>query len=165
MIKKTITTLHFYVLTISTMVLLPGAVALADGGSGGGSTGSGGSGGGSTGSGGSGSGSTGSGGSGSGSTGSEGILTVTWQSPLNENVTTIESLILIILNTLVIIAVPIVVLMIIYAGFMYVTARGNAEQVKKATTALTYAIIGGILVIGAVAITGIIEQTVGEFTA
>ena len=85
------------------------------------------------------------------------------RSPLGE-IDTAEEIIVAVLNALVIIAIPIIVLMIIYAGFLYITARGNAEQLRTATTALTYATIGGVLIIGAVAITGIIGSTVGEFT-
>jgi hypothetical protein len=77
----------------------------------------------------------------------------------------IEELLLVILNTFIVIAVPIIVLYIIYAGFLYVTARGNAEQTKQATQALTYAVIGGVIVIGAVAIAEVIKNVVAAFTA
>lgn len=77
---------------------------------------------------------------------------------------TIPDLLVAILNVVIVIAVPIIVLFIIYAGFLYVTARGNAEQVKTATRALTYAIIGGVLILGAVAIAEIIGNVVDEFT-
>lgn len=63
------------------------------------------------------------------------------------------------------IATPIIVLFIIYAGFKYVTAQGNAQQVQEATRALTYAIIGAVLIIGAVAISEIIANTVGALQA
>ena len=79
--------------------------------------------------------------------------------------TTLEGLIVAILNILIVIATPIIVLFIIYAGFLYVTAKGNAEQVKQATQALTYAIIGGVLIIGAVALSQIIANLVGAFRA
>ena len=69
-----------------------------------------------------------------------------------------------ILEFLIVIATPIVVLFIIYSGFMYVTARGNAQQVGQATRSLTYAIIGGVLIIGAVAISVVIKNLVGAFT-
>lgn len=112
-----------------------------------------------------GTGGTGPGDGGTGGTGSgPGIIGVTWNSPVaGGNSQTIAGIITIVLDALIIIAIPIITLMIIYAGFLYVTARGNVEQTKRATTALTYAVIGGVLVVGAVAITGIIEQTVGEF--
>ena len=76
----------------------------------------------------------------------------------------LDSFLVAVLNIIIIIATPIVVLAIIYAGFLYVTAQGNVEQTQRATRALTYSIIGGILIIGAVAISGIIASTIGEFT-
>tara|TARA_B100001989_G_C24335965_1_gene362486 strand:- start:2 stop:349 length:348 start_codon:yes stop_codon:yes gene_type:complete len=85
----------------------------------------------------------------------------TLESPIA--VTSIEGLLLAILNAFIVIAIPIVVLFIIYSGFLYVTARGNVEQTKKATTSLTYAIIGGVILIGAVAITEIVANVVDAF--
>lgn len=75
----------------------------------------------------------------------------------------ISDLLSAILNVLVVIATPFIVFMIIYAGFMYVTARGNPEQIKTASRALTYAVIGGLVVIGSTAITIIIQNVVGKF--
>ncbi len=77
----------------------------------------------------------------------------------------IEGLLTAILNIIIVIAMPIIVFFIIYAGFLYVTAGGKPEQVKQATQALTYAIIGGVLIIGAVAIATIVKNLVGSFTA
>jgi len=76
---------------------------------------------------------------------------------------TVEQVIEAILGVVVVIATPIVVFFIIYAGFLYVTARGNAQQVEQATRQLTYAIIGAILILGAVAFAGIIKQLVSAF--
>ncbi len=78
-------------------------------------------------------------------------------------VDSIQELLGLILQLVIIIATPIVVLFIIFAGFKYVTARGNASQIEEATKALTYAIIGGVLIIGAVAISKIIEDLVNSF--
>ncbi len=75
----------------------------------------------------------------------------------------IEDLVTGILNIFVIIATPIIVMFIIYAGFLYVTARGNAEQVSKATTALTYSIVGAVILLGAVALSAIIGGVVASF--
>lgn len=77
--------------------------------------------------------------------------------------TSIEQVIEAILGVVVVIATPIVVFFIIYAGFLYVTARGNAQQVEQATRQLTYAIIGAILILGAVALSGIIKQLISAF--
>lgn len=76
---------------------------------------------------------------------------------------TIQEFLVAILNVIIIIATPIVVMFIIYAGFLYVTAQGNAQQVQQATRALTYAIIGGVIIIGAVAISQIISNLVSSF--
>lgn len=69
-----------------------------------------------------------------------------------------------ILDVLLIFAVPLIVFFIIYAGFMYVTARGNAEKVKQAHDALLYALIGGLIVLGANVILEIVANTVCEIT-
>jgi hypothetical protein len=79
-------------------------------------------------------------------------------------VDSIQDLLTIILKIVIILATPIVVLFIILAGFKYVTARGNANQIEDATKALTNAIIGGVLIIGAVAISEIIKNLVNSFS-
>lgn len=68
------------------------------------------------------------------------------------------------IDVLILFAVPIIILMIIYAGFLYVVARGSEENVKKATRALTYAVVGGLLILGAKLILTIIQGTVNQLT-
>ncbi len=94
---------------------------------------------------------------------SEAQIKYTLNNPLAFN--TVQGLLVAILNVIIVIAVPIIVLFIIYAGFLYVTARGNAVQVQQATRALTYAVIGGVIVIGAVAISQIIANVANSFAA
>lgn len=77
----------------------------------------------------------------------------------------IEGLLVGILNIFIVIAVPIIILFIIYAGFLYVTARGNAQQVEQATRAFTYAVIGGVIILGAVALSEVIKNVVEAFRA
>ena len=77
----------------------------------------------------------------------------------------IQEFLVAILNIIIVIATPIVVIFIILAGFKYVTARGNPAKITEATQALTYAIIGGVLIIGAIAIARIIGNLVGAFAA
>lgn len=67
------------------------------------------------------------------------------------------------LEIAIVIATPIVIFFIIYAGFLYVTANGNPSKIENAHRAITYAIIGGVLIIGAVAIGAIIENLVNSF--
>ena len=46
----------------------------------------------------------------------------------------------------------IALVLIIYGGFMWMTARGNEEQVTSARTLLTSAVIGLIIIIGSYSI-------------
>jgi len=87
-----------------------------------------------------------------------------WDSQVDADITAggVAGLIETLLRALTVVMIPIITLMIIYSGFLYVTARGNAEQVRKATTSLTYAIIGAILIIGAIVLTEILEQSVTD---
>src|SRR5690349_14773924 len=50
-----------------------------------------------------------------------------------------------IIDIVLVFAVPLVVFFIIYAGFLYVTARGNEGTIEKAHKALLYALVGGLL--------------------
>lgn len=81
------------------------------------------------------------------------------------NISSIPDLLAAILNVVIIIAIPIIILFIMLAGFKYVTAKGNPGQIKEATQALMYAVIGGVLIIGATAIAQIIKNLVNAFAA
>jgi hypothetical protein len=54
----------------------------------------------------------------------------------------------------------IVTLAIIYAGFLFVMARGNPEELKKAKSTLFWTIIGSLVLLGAQVIASIIENTI-----
>lgn len=58
------------------------------------------------------------------------------------------------------IGIPVAAVFIIYAGFLFVTARGNEEQIKKAKTTLYWAIIGTALVVGAKVIATALQGTI-----
>lgn len=51
-------------------------------------------------------------------------------------------------------------ILMIYAGILWMTARGNEEQVTKAKNLITAAIIGLIIVMSAYAITAFVGQQV-----
>ncbi len=53
-----------------------------------------------------------------------------------------------------------VTLAIVYAGFLFVMARGNPEQLNKAKMTLFWTIIGGLVLLGAQVIANIIQNTV-----
>lgn len=70
-----------------------------------------------------------------------------------------------IIDVLLIFAVPIIVLFIMYAGFLFVTARGNETQVTKAKSALLWAVVGGVIALGAKLIIEVLQGTIEQFGA
>jgi hypothetical protein len=59
----------------------------------------------------------------------------------------------------------IAVLYIMYAGFLMVTARGDAKQVAEGRTAFTNAAIGTAILLGAWVIAKVIEATIDQLRA
>jgi len=74
--------------------------------------------------------------------------------------TSITDFLLTIIEVILIFAIPIVVLFIMYAGFLYVTSQGDEAKIKKAHSALTWAIVGGVIILGANLIIKVIQGTV-----
>ncbi len=64
-----------------------------------------------------------------------------------------------IIDIILVFALPIIVLFIMYAGYLFVTANGKPEQIKEARNALLYAVIGGVIVLGARMIFTVIQGT------
>ncbi|MFZ2189296.1 MAG: hypothetical protein WA057_06270 [Candidatus Magasanikiibacteriota bacterium] len=50
----------------------------------------------------------------------------------------------------------------VYAGYLWMTARGEEEQVKKAQKIVTESVIGLVLVLGAYAITYLVTTKLGQ---
>ncbi len=69
-----------------------------------------------------------------------------------------------ILNAAVYILFPFIVLMIVYTGFLFVAAQGNATKITQAREALVWTVVGALVVLGAKAIALAIEATVVEIT-
>lgn len=66
------------------------------------------------------------------------------------------------IDVILVIGVPIVVLAIIYSGFLFVSAQGNAEKLKTAKKAILYSVIGAVLLLGAFVIANAIGDTVND---
>lgn len=79
--------------------------------------------------------------------------------PLGKN-TTLFTVIVRVVDGLIILAIPIVVFMVIYAGFLFVTAQGNVEKLEKAKRAILYSLIGALILVGAWAIADLIRSTI-----
>lgn len=77
-------------------------------------------------------------------------------------VDSIEQFLSTLLEVVVKIAGPIVVLMIVYSGFLLVKAQGNPDELKTAKKAIMWTVIGAVIVLGAFAISKAIEGTVKD---
>lgn len=82
--------------------------------------------------------------------------------PLKADFSDIPTFIKGILNFVLMIGVPIVTLAIIYSGFLFVTARGNPEELKKAKKTFMYTLIGAALLLGSLVIANAIQGTVDQ---
>jgi hypothetical protein len=59
----------------------------------------------------------------------------------------------------------IVTLAIVYAGFLFVVARGNPEELNKAKETLKWTIVGALVLLGAQVISKVIENTIKSIGA
>ena len=65
-----------------------------------------------------------------------------------------------ILRAIVTLGSIVLTLAIIYVGFLFVKAQGNAEQISAARSALLWTVIGGLILLGAETVGLVIENTV-----
>jgi len=77
--------------------------------------------------------------------------------PLGET-SDISTLVSNILNFLIKLAIPITAILVVYAGFLYITSAGNEEKVKTAQKALIWAIVGFAVVLIASSVPAIIQE-------
>jgi hypothetical protein len=71
----------------------------------------------------------------------------TYNIPNPVNATSFETLVQAIAKWFVRIMVPIAAIIFLYAGFLFLTSGGDEEKVKKAKRAITYAIVGLVIVL------------------
>ncbi len=84
--------------------------------------------------------------------------------PLAGNIQTLPALLNLVISIVVAVGVPLVTLAIIWAGFLYVSSRGNKSKLDAAHKAIIGAVIGGMIVLGAYVIAGLIQSTISEVT-
>ena len=92
------------------------------------------------------------------SIGSSKVIAATLENPLQ--VGSITELLSAVLDIIAQIALPIVVLAIIYTGFLFVKAQGNEEKLAEAKKALLWTVVGAIVLLGASVFSSAIEGTV-----
>lgn len=84
-----------------------------------------------------------------------------YENPITyKGVTTVPCLLLALVDLLFLICVPIIVVFLIYGGFLFVTAGDNESQIGKAKTCFLWCLIGGVVLLGAKAISLAIQDTV-----
>ena len=99
---------------------------------------------------------TGGGGSGSNTGGSSGIA-----NPLAGNVNSIFSFVTYVLENIVLpLGVVIVVFFVIYSGFLFVTAQGNADKLQDARQTFLWVVVGAAILLGSVVIAKAIQTTI-----
>lgn len=81
---------------------------------------------------------------------------------LSPSLSTVPGFLSAALSALVKISLPIITVFIVYSGFLFVTARGNASKLEQARMNFFYVIIGALLVLGAWIFANIIGGTVSN---
>ena len=66
------------------------------------------------------------------------------------------------LDVVVQIAFPIIVLAIIYTGFLFVSARGNEAKLEEAKRTFMWTVVGSLVVLGAAVLSNAIQGTVNQ---
>jgi len=83
--------------------------------------------------------------------------------PINQ--TDIYGLISAVLSFVVKIGAVVVVFFIIYAGFQFVTAQGNEEKITTARKSFMWTIIGALILLGAMTLSGVVCNTANQLGA
>jgi hypothetical protein len=93
----------------------------------------------------------------------QGGTTITLDNPFGKVGNSLLDLVYAIVDNIVLpIGGVLAVLAFIWGGFQYVMAQGNSEKLKKANKTLLHAVIGTALILGAYAITSVIEGTLKQ---
>jgi len=81
--------------------------------------------------------------------------------PFGNGITTLPEFIETLTNNVILpVGSVIVVIMIIYAGFLFVTAQGNENKITDAKRAFMYAVIGALILLGSWVIANSIRGTI-----
>lgn len=86
------------------------------------------------------------------------IINLNLPNPLAGTVDTLPEFFQKVVYIIIKIGVPLVAMAIVFAGFLFVTARGSDEQLKKAKLAFTFAIIGGLILLASWAVADAIKD-------
>jgi hypothetical protein len=93
-----------------------------------------------------------------------GSTDINFKNPLGET-STIPALIAKVLDFVVQLGTMVAIFFVIYAGFLFVTARGKPDEITKAKTTLLWTLIGALVLIGAQVLSEVICNTAVELGA
>lgn len=82
--------------------------------------------------------------------------------PAGSNTNLMDIVNSIVSNVILPIGAVVVVLYIIYAGFTFVTAQGAPKEIEAAKGRLLWALIGGAILLGSVAISAAVRATINQ---
>lgn len=91
---------------------------------------------------------------------SSGGLGASFPNPINK--ANINAILTALLDFVTAVGAVLAVLFTVYAGFLFVTARGNESQLEKAKQTLFWTLVGAVIVLGAFALAEVIENTANE---
>ncbi len=86
---------------------------------------------------------------------------ISFPNPIKQ--TSLEALIKVILEVVVQFGAIIAVFFLIYSGYKFIEARGNAGKIADAQKTFFWTIVGGLIVLGAFVISEVIKNTVEGF--
>jgi hypothetical protein len=92
-------------------------------------------------------------------------IDIVFQNPLGNGqsgIGSISDLLASILEIIITVGIPLVVLAVIYTGFLFVSAMGDKEKIKKAREAFLWTIIGGVIILASWVIAEAISSTVNQ---
>lgn len=82
------------------------------------------------------------------------------QNPLNAE--TLQELLLLILRAVIQLGSIVLVLALVWTGFLFIQAQGQEEKLRDARGSLLWTVAGGLLLLGATAIAEVVKATVGQ---
>jgi len=85
-----------------------------------------------------------------------------FQNPLAFN--SLDDFLVALFDVIIKIGFPVVVLAIIWTGFLFVKAQGDETGLKEAKRAFFWTVIGALIILGAAALSALIKGTVDEIT-
>ncbi len=85
-----------------------------------------------------------------------------WTIPNPIMAKTLEGLIIQITNAMVLLMSPVIIIMLIYSGFLFVQGANDPKVLDKAKSTLKYTIIGAAIILGAKGLALVIQSTVNQ---